>query len=184
MWFLCDAAHPRSRGEHLANLDEHGDDRGSSPLARGTPSAPGRIFPAVRLIPARAGNTETCPGRHESTTAHPRSRGEHLQHRARIVIQPGSSPLARGTRCEHHHRHFERRLIPARAGNTPPFMWTAPHAAAHPRSRGEHYAKNPISSMHRGSSPLARGTRLRSGPGAHLLRLIPARAGNTPTRAT
>ena len=53
-------AHPRSRGEHNPGSSSVGLGCGSSPLARGTPrSRPTRCY-AIRLIPARAGNTHTC----------------------------------------------------------------------------------------------------------------------------
>ena len=51
--------------------------RGSSPLARGTRQDPQVYHQRGRLIPARAGNTHEnrqCLG---SSSAHPRSRGEH-----------------------------------------------------------------------------------------------------------
>ena len=50
---------------------------GSSPLARGTPSAARDQAVAIRLIPARAGNTSMKAVPTVSSTAHPRSRGEH-----------------------------------------------------------------------------------------------------------
>ena len=52
---------------------------------------------------------------------------------------------------------------------------------AHPRSRGEHVGTNTNAFCHAGSSPLARGTRFHTHPGQDLVRLIPARAGNTRT---
>ena len=51
----------------------------------------------VRLIPARAGNTDRQRALGRGLPAHPRSRGEHdklLQNRG---VTDGSSPLARGT---------------------------------------------------------------------------------------
>ena len=52
----------------------------------------------------------------------------------------------------------------------------------HPRSRGE-YPHRPVQRLHRsGSSPLSRGIRARHGPGGRVLGIIPALAGNTPSR--
>ena len=50
---------------------------------------------------------------------------------------------------------------------------------AHPRSRGEHAIQAQVSNRLSGSSPLARGTRQRTGPSIPRKGLIPARAGNT-----
>ena len=51
------AVHPRSRGEHVGAGTGLWAVAGSSPLARGTPRLHPQGFPAVRFIPARAGNT-------------------------------------------------------------------------------------------------------------------------------
>ena len=115
--------------------------------------------------------------------AHPRSRGEHA------IILPissntaGSSPLARGTHTGARAGSTPLRLIPARAGNTMTDITLKLTEAAHPRSRGEHKsAPRPIRELV-GSSPLARGTLSWRVCPVDGLRLIPARAGNTPIGA-
>ena len=70
-------AHPRSRGEHSDALTPQSWRSGSPPLARGTPPPLTMHRRAVRLTPARAGNTARCFDEIPSDSAHPRSRGEH-----------------------------------------------------------------------------------------------------------
>ena len=94
-------------------------------------------------------------------------------------IGVGSSPLARGTLAGLPDFGVRHRLIPARAGNT---LHPAPsngRTAAHPRSRGEHVVQLAGLLAALGSSPLARGTQPQVPNFLGLLRLIPARAGNT-----
>ncbi len=112
------AAHPRSRGEHGCSRSNLWRDSGSSPLARGTLSTGTSRVEIIRLIPARAGNTTRRYHHLPPSSAHPRSRGEHLRSCARSVLKRGSSPLARGTRWLLACCIARRRLIPARAGNT------------------------------------------------------------------
>ena len=71
------AAHPRSRGEHRVPFLAPVIDFGSSPLARGTLPLVALVALAMRLIPARAGNTADLLWRQRVRSAHPRSRGEH-----------------------------------------------------------------------------------------------------------
>ena len=113
------------------------------------------------------------------SAAHPRSRGEHAPEQAHVAPEAGSSPLARGTLVLLHLSRGNRRLIPARAGNTLLTAEQGGRHAAHPRSRGEHSPAMVTDSERSGSSPLARGTRqvMRAVP--EPVRLIPARAGNT-----
>ena len=153
------AAHPRSRGEHGGRLSAARGVLGSSPLARGTPSAENRARIQARLIPARAGNTPPQP--------------------VTPVSIDGSSPLARGTHRRGRVPGHSARLIPARAGNTEKSLILACIWSAHPRSRGEHADKVIGDYEDGGSSPLARGTRSRRGCFGSATRLIPARAGNT-----
>ena len=72
------------------------------------------------------------------------------------------------------------RLIPARAGNTTRASPSLVPSSAHPRSRGEHQLLDLCRSRNYGSSPLARGTLIALIGSVLVLRLIPARAGNTP----
>ena len=176
------SAHPRSRGEHLALPITAVSSVGSSPLARGTRSSCRSLSVSFRLIPARAGNTAEAGTAIVGWTAHPRSRGEHRRRRLLCALASGSSPLARGTRVHLFLYDLPRRLIPARAGNTFGLGSARPSLPAHPRSRGEHFARGSTRSNHLGSSPLARGTLYGINTCYAVFRLIPARAGNTGRR--
>ena len=75
------------------------------------------------------------------------------------------------------------RIIPARAGFTPT-RWTALRACPdHPRSRGVYTFTDTLGEGMRGSSPLARGLRVRRLPRHGPCRIIPARAGFTSQMA-
>ena len=178
------AVHPRSRGEHQAQVHEEVREDGSSPLARGTlarrrgPRAP------LRFIPARAGNTASGSKIITRSPVHPRSRGEHAGRGRAPGRRVGSSPLARGTPVTVFVTGPRRRFIPARAGNTSGTKPITRLSSVHPRSRGEHRIHAVVLGQQRGSSPLARGTPLRAPPAGRWGRFIPARAGNTaPARA-
>ena len=152
---------------------------GSSPLARGTRAWCRRRCRVVRLIPARAGNTWAGLTSCADHAAHPRSRGEHVASLVLGISTLGSSPLARGTPPLRLLLFRPRRLIPARAGNTPAHISPSGHQPAHPRSRGEHELIGTSVRGQNGSSPLARGTRFHRVRSFRVARLIPARAGNT-----
>ena len=135
---LNKAAHPRSRGEHGLDGELEPRDAGSSPLARGTPAVFTGTGTAVWLIPARAGNTGRGFLLPFARSAHPRSRGEHLNHAGAGAGVRGSSPLARGTLFSSASAPRLPWLIPARAGNTHSIEIWSTCSPAHPRSRGEH----------------------------------------------
>ncbi len=152
------ADHPRSRGEHLSTRWMASAVAGSSPLARGTRPREAAAAGGERIIPARAGNTLPRSARPSYFADHPRSRGEHV---ALLVPAPnsvGSSPLARGTLRIGEAPVVDRRIIPARAGNTPSCRGPSPKSTDHPRSRGEHGTAQDGTAVNCGSSPLARGT--------------------------
>ena len=75
---LLSWAHPRSRGDHLGHYIYMRVCRGSSPLARGPLLNFIGDEPAIGLIPARAGTTESERNINRDTGAHPRSRGDHM----------------------------------------------------------------------------------------------------------
>ena len=175
------AAHPRSRGEHRADLDAKKPEPGSSPLTRG---ARGGAIPrcaSVGLIPAHAGSTTSATWLTRTRWAHPRSRGEHSLPWLRYGTVRGSSPLTRGALESPTSRGTLSGLIPAHAGSTAAPQIRPAKSGAHPRSRGEHglivKQHNPLT----GSSPLTRGAPTPSTSLATSSGLIPAHAGSTLT---
>ena len=111
--------------------------------------------------------------------AHPRSRGENGLPTANKLHVLGSSPLTRGKRGVGQRYSSHRRLIPAHAGKTPSPRLRRERPGAHPRSRGENGCSRPAPRSWKGSSPLTRGKRPRSGRPSLPVRLIPAHAGKT-----
>ena len=178
------SVHPRSRGEHHQFGGETEPRIGSSPLARGTRASRRSRGRPFRFIPARAGNTRRPLSGNAFRPVHPRSRGEHLADGGGVLRQDGSSPLARGTRCDPRGRHRPLRFIPARAGNTAPTSPAASSVTVHPRSRGEHRDTPTWTGADTGSSPLARGTPSLRPLALLSSRFIPARAGNTMRPST
>ena len=154
--------HPRSRGVYGAGLAAVAARDGSSPLARGLPSAIMISASGSGIIPARAGFTGSGRGRRSQTRDHPRSRGVYDESRRDRRGVVGSSPLARGLPAHRDARVVRRRIIPARAGFTPRGYGPARAREDHPRSRGVYW-------------PVQVG----EAPGA---RIIPARAGFTSGR--
>ena len=134
-----------------------------------------------RIIPARAGFTRSgrleAPGRQD----HPRSRGVYWK----VILLPlspgGSSPLARGLRGDSDPLFGRERIIPARAGFTESVPLAALAGRDHPRSRGVYVWSGIKGIAARGSSPLARGLRPGHAPSSVPTRIIPARAGFTPS---
>ena len=194
------ADHPRSRGVYGTTRAPTRACPGSSPLARGLPGGAAGGGLGAGIIPARAGFTPWGYLRTGRTRDHPRSRGVYGTGSAPIPARAGSSPLARGLHVTTDYRKGLIRIIPARAGFTPPpagrpppSAWIIPARAGftpvggvahrgardHPRSRGVYAAALSSESNGSGSSPLARGlhgnmTRMRAVTG-----IIPARAGFT-----
>ena len=153
---------------------------GSSPLARGLRRDDVPLNRTDRIIPARAGFTARgCPAASPGPD-HPRSRGVYDGPPGVGVAGEGSSPLARGLRREGWVILPGLRIIPARAGFTPPHPAAPGRTSDHPRSRGVYGLTVAGWVAWMGSSPLARGLLSFLVVGTPPVRIIPARAGFTP----
>ncbi|ENO18103.1 hypothetical protein HMPREF9004_1134 [Schaalia cardiffensis F0333] len=111
-------AHPRSRGEHFRMAASSACVTGSSPLTRGAPQTLDDSRNCGGLIPAHAGSTNIDYTHRASSTAHPRSRGEHLRCNPLLLRSDGSSPLTRGAPATAQYDARLPGLIPAHAGST------------------------------------------------------------------
>ena len=151
--------HPRSRGVYETMIAIHSPSLGSSPLARGLRTRPGRRGRRVRIIPARAGFTPRPRRRLLPSRDHPRSRGVYNRDGADESPEAGSSPLARGLPPRTRRASRYRRIIPARAGFTSPCDAEYMFCRDHPRSRGVYPGCERVCFCRHGSSPLARGLR-------------------------
>ena len=173
--------HPRSRGVYQPPSPSGIVPPGSSPLARGLLDRLQRGQHHQGIIPARAGFTPADARTPMINRDHPRSRGVYQILAGVGIRTSGSSPLARGLHIQLLQRLSLNRIIPARAGFTGPQPWPAPGRADHPRSRGVYSRRSWLSSPTSGSSPLARGLQDVPERARTNLRIIPARAGFTPT---
>ena len=113
-----ESVHPRLRGEleNLRNFRER--IRGSSPLARGTPTPRYVYLDGLWFIPACAGNSGAASTAFMLRPVHPRLRGELLYPMPYRISSNGSSPLARGTPLQVFCYYQRYRFIPACAGNS------------------------------------------------------------------
>ena len=136
-----------------------------------------RVLVHERLIPACAGRASSRCRTTSSARAHPRMRGEGVQHLLEEADRQGSSPHARGGQQAHLRGIRRLRLIPACAGRAPHPAVPAWQSAAHPRMRGEGRFPVRLLMSPMGSSPHARGGLLQSLLRDLHGRLIPACAG-------
>ena len=140
---------------------------------------------SVRIIPARAGFTGARRPQARQAPDHPRSRGVYAATSKSVMIDSGSSPLARGLlRCQ-RRALLRHGIIPARAGFTGRPASHRLTETDHPRSRGVYSPDASPRRTPRGSSPLARGLHRPAHEAGAVRGIIPARAGfTTSTTAT
>ena len=177
---LTNPDHPRSRGVYELPGGRPERRGGSSPLARGLHLRVLRAGGLGRIIPARAGFTSARSTRGDQRADHPRSRGVYTCPATPTSSSKGSSPLARGLHEMRARYLAGARIIPARAGFTRIRPRVSGDAGDHPRSRGVYVGRDVSLIPPTGSSPLARGLRLRPGGRPCGRGIIPARAGFTP----
>ena len=153
------AVHPRVCGERGSGAGGSPWATGSSPRVRGTPRGSERQDPAVRFIPACAGNASCWRGMTPRLAVHPRVCGEREDRVGANWMLGGSSPRVRGTRRRREDEKKPFRFIPACAGNAPLFAARVSRCAVHPRVCGERDARRDAGWRADGSSPRVRGTR-------------------------
>ena len=154
--------HPRLRGE----LGFYGGNAmkyiGSSPLTRGTQNQSVPQCRGIRFIPAYAGNSERSRKVPHSLAVHPRLRGELIVISYISSKRTGSSPLTRGTQRLQTVPEPWTRFIPAYAGNSRSWTTCIWIRTVHPRLRGELKMLTTSEISEFGSSPLTRGTHLKT----------------------
>ena len=133
----------------------------------------------ARLIPAHAGKTTLRSTCNSPSPAHPRACGENYRAAHSSAVNTGSSPRVRGKLAEMVRKAAAARLIPARAGKTPPHQHYRASNPAHPRACGENGGGSSAVQSSFGSSPRVRGKLHGGRRGPHEPGLIPARAGKT-----
>ena len=177
-----DRDHPRMRGEQIERVPGTLAALGSSPHARGTAGRAGARAGHAGIIPACAGNSPPRLSSAPRCRDHPRMRGEQNSSMSLLPSLPGSSPHARGTDRRHRRPCYAQGIIPACAGNSPITISSSRSRRDHPRMRGEQHLPSSASLVGKGSSPHARGT-VEEWKAAHeSTGIIPACAGNRPTR--
>ena len=152
---------PARAGFTLASAPAAWRASGSSPHARGLRPLPGHSVRHAGIIPARAGFTFLRDASLAAILDHPRSRGVYNDRWQASWNAAGSSPLARGLLVRRRGQGDDHRIIPARAGFTNFTHRGRRRSSDHPRSRGVYTVVKVDSVPSLGSSPLARGLRLR-----------------------
>ena len=130
--------HPRMRGEHDPPTGLGLPGVGSSPHARGAPTAGGTCPGPSGIIPACAGSTGRALSGKVNSRDHPRMRGEHGRITSKLCYLLGSSPHARGAPSPKQVCTRVVGIIPACAGSTIHMMHALSTGGDHPRMRGEH----------------------------------------------
>ena len=134
---------------------------------------------AVRIIPARAGQTMQASSVEAANPDHPRACGANQGAPADPWSQDGSSPRVRGKLLQFAGGHVAKRIIPARAGQTGVMTISSMTSPDHPRACGANPMPRLGTAGQSGSSPRVRGKPLYEDVGAGQRRIIPARAGQT-----
>ena len=149
--------HPRACGANLIKFTVFLIDDGSSPRVRGKPTNVERTPYAIRIIPARAGQTAMSASLSSPAPDHPRACGANLTPTGSNMVGLGSSPRVRGKLLSVGQAFVSGRIIPARAGQTGGGFFALRQYADHPRACGANAAKLALPSLPSGSSPRVRG---------------------------
>ena len=149
--------HPRACGANPAIIGRGEGDGGSSPRVRGKHAEVEVVAKRLRIIPARAGQTTRHPGCCRTPTDHPRACGANCIKAETREGFIGSSPRVRGKPEELVVPVDCRRIIPARAGQTPAVTHSRTQPPDHPRACGANANGFGVMDPRCGSSPRVRG---------------------------
>ena len=172
--------HPRACGANLTPTGSNMVGLGSSPRVRGKPLDLLVAVVDLRIIPARAGQTRHSMRRIPAIADHPRACGANAAYFCTVALESGSSPRVRGKQLRGLHGGHHLRIIPARAGQTRPPSWWSSRTPDHPRACGANARSHSTTRSASGSSPRVRGKPIPTQCGSANMRIIPARAGQTP----
>ena len=149
--------HPRACGANAFSSPLAGSTTGSSPRVRGKPKPWSDEVDALRIIPARAGQTRPAFTSSTSAPDHPRACGANSSDMMIFLPSVGSSPRVRGKPLPFLPLGHRRRIIPARAGQTALVRDLIILDADHPRACGANQVSACRIYVHYGSSPRVRG---------------------------
>ena len=148
---------------------------------RGKPPNATAAADPTRIIPARAGQTGRKDLHGNGRPDHPRACGANGRSPRCKLSTAGSSPRVRGKHCCRTWWRSRRRIIPARAGQTPAMPHRAGSSPDHPRACGANNTTDDSYNLDHGSSPRVRGKLTLGVHVGDVRRIIPARAGQTMT---
>ena len=175
--------HPRACGANVSLLLDVLAEDGSSPRVRGKRAQVGDFERLHRIIPARAGQTFDWLAHVPESPDHPRACGANFDAALPLAPTSGSSPRVRGKPSPCCSGYGRARIIPARAGQTPYSCSSCSLGTDHPRACGANNAAPPVMPLIFGSSPRVRGKLSGDAQAFDRERIIPARAGQTGSRA-
>ena len=171
--------HPRECGANTWSGVTAALPYGSSPRVRGKLRVLADERRDVRIIPASAGQTLLPLAIIDVFADHPRECGANRMMVFVTIAMGGSSPRVRGKRMGLRTRFPRLRIIPASAGQTLAEMGRRGEQSDHPRECGANTLLRFSKSTPAGSSPRVRGKRFQRGRRGHMVRIIPASAGQT-----
>ncbi len=110
--------HPRACGANFIGFRCAHSASGSSPRVRGKLMRIALMIMNIRIIPARAGQTDNITRLRGLRLDHPRACGANERQAEHMGVKVGSSPRVRGKLISHLSFLLNKRIIPARAGQT------------------------------------------------------------------
>ncbi len=171
--------HPRACGANPSMMMRSPPRAGSSPRMRGKHRGRPHQRHYERIIPAHAGQTAYRTAGVSANTDHPRACGANRRLPSMCQTMIGSSTRMRGKRALVLLLGFCGRIIPAHAGQTLAFAKSSSAWPDHPRACGANWNNLVHGNYRNGSSPRMRGKLIERRERDHILRIIPAHAGQT-----